>query len=100
MAKKRGRPTLGVAIYIGVLIFSGAYFVFIAIQGDYGIVRRIQLNDQATQLRQELALLEEEVSAMRNKTQRLSEGFLDLDLLDERARTVLGYARADELIIN
>jgi len=37
---------------------------------------------------------------MENKTRRLSDNFLDLDLLDERARKVLGMARADEIIIN
>ena len=36
---------------------------------------------------------------MRNLTRRLSDDYLDLDLLDERARDVLGLVRADELII-
>jgi cell division protein FtsB len=36
---------------------------------------------------------------MRNKTLRMSDGYLDLDLLDEQARDVLGYVRADELVI-
>ena len=40
------------------------------------------------------------VIEMENKTRRLSDNFLDLDLLDERARKVLGMARADEIIIN
>jgi cell division protein FtsB len=34
-----------------------------------------------------------------NKTLRLSAGSLDLDLLDEQARKVLGLGRPDELII-
>ena len=100
MARNQARPTLGVALYVTLLVCLGAYFTYIAIQGDNGIVRRIQLHDQATELRQELAYLERQVSQMRNKTERLSANYLDLDLLDERARTVLGYARADELIIN
>jgi len=37
---------------------------------------------------------------MENKTHRLSDNFLDLDLLDEQARKVLGMARPDEIIIN
>ena len=32
-------------------------------------------------------------------TRRLSDDFLDLDLLDEQARDVLGYVRADEVIL-
>ena len=100
MSPKPRRPALGTALYVAVLVLSGAYFAFIAVQGDYGILRRIQLKDQAGLLKQELSSLESQVSAMRNKTERLSERYLDLDLLDERARTVLGYSRADELIIN
>lgn len=37
---------------------------------------------------------------MENKTLRLSDNFLDLDLLDERARKVLGLARPDEIILD
>ena len=36
---------------------------------------------------------------LENKVRRLSDDFLDLDLLDERVRDVLGYARGDEIII-
>jgi cell division protein FtsB len=32
-------------------------------------------------------------------TRRLSDEFLDLDLLDERARNVLGYKRPDEIML-
>jgi cell division protein FtsB len=36
---------------------------------------------------------------LQNLTHRLSDDYLDLDLLDERARMVLGYLRADEVTI-
>jgi cell division protein FtsB len=34
-----------------------------------------------------------------NLTRRLSDDFLDIDLLDQQARDVLGYMRADEIVI-
>ena len=37
---------------------------------------------------------------MENKTRRLSDEYLDLDLLDEQARNVLGLIRPDEVIVN
>ena len=43
--------------------------------------------------------LQAEVDEMRNLTHRLSDEYLDIDLLDERARDVLGLVRADEIII-
>jgi cell division protein FtsB len=36
---------------------------------------------------------------MENMTQRMSDEYLDLDLLDEQARRVLGMVRSDEIVI-
>lgn len=36
---------------------------------------------------------------MQNLTRRMSDEYLDLDLLDERAREILGLIRADEVIL-
>ena len=47
----------------------------------------------------ELTALQAEVAGMENLTHRLSDDFLDLDLLDEQARDVLGLIRADEIVI-
>ncbi|MCY4178970.1 MAG: septum formation initiator family protein [Litoreibacter sp.] len=78
---------------------AGCYFTFAAVQGDYGLFRRVQVEAEINDLRLELDALEAEVAEMRNKTRRLSDGFLDLDLLDAQAREVLGLMRADEIII-
>ena len=42
---------------------------------------------------------DEEHAVLLNRVRRLDESYLDLDLLDERARAVLGYVRQDELVI-
>ncbi len=39
------------------------------------------------------------LAEMENLTKRLSDEYLDLDLLDQQARDVLGYLRADEIVI-
>jgi cell division protein FtsB len=75
-----------------------AYFAFAAIQGDFGHFRRNQVNAEAIGLQQELAQLQELRGYLENKTHRLSDKYLDLDLLDEQARKVLGMAREDEII--
>ena len=76
-----------------------AYFVFAAIQGDYGHFRRVQIEADEAALRIQLAELRSERTILENKTRRLSDTYLDLDLLDERARKVLGMARGDEIVI-
>ena len=37
---------------------------------------------------------------MANLTRRMSDDFLDLDLLDEQARVTLGFIRSDEIVIH
>lgn len=82
-----------------VLIGFGGYFVFAAVQGEYGVFRRVELDAQYEVLTAELALLDAETARMRDRTRRLSDDYLDLDLLDERARLILGVSRLDEIIV-
>jgi cell division protein FtsB len=93
------RAPLGYLIYIVVMSLFGLYFIFAAVQGDFGIFRRAEVQAEGLELRVELASLSDEVVRMENLTHRLSDGFLDLDLLDQQARDVLGMIRADEAVI-
>lgn len=93
------RAPLGYLIYIVVMSLFGLYFIFAAVQGDFGIFRRAEIQAEGLELRVELASLSDEVARMENLTHRLSDGFLDLDLLDQQARDVLGMIRADEAVI-
>ena len=95
----RTRPALGGLLFFALLISVGAYFTFAAVQGDYGLFRRAEIQVEAEALRAELATLEAEVLRMENLTRRLSDDYLDLDLLDERARDVLGLLRYDEVVV-
>ncbi|GIT91832.1 septum formation initiator [Jannaschia pagri] len=98
MAPKRRTPGYGIILPIALLGFAG-YFVFAAVQGEYGVFRRVELEADRARLEGELALLTQETDRMRDQTRRLSDDYLDLDLLDERARIVLGMARVDEIVI-
>ena len=95
----RHRPAIGSIAFLSVMLLLGLYFAFAAVQGDYGVFRRAELNAEADQLRTELATLSASVDGMENLTHRLSDAYLDLDLLDEQARDVLGLIRSDEIVI-
>jgi cell division protein FtsB len=82
-----------------IAVLLGSYFTFAAVQGDYGLFRRAEIEAQSDQLARQLDALESKVARMENLTRRLSDDYLDLDLLDEQARDVLGLIRADELVI-
>ena len=94
------RPGLGAILYYLGALALGLYFAFSAVQGDYGVLKRAGVAAEARSLSAELAVLEAEVTRMENLTMRLSDKYLDLDLLDERARDVLGYVRRDEFILD
>lgn len=93
------RPGIGALTYFAAIFALCAYFTFAAVQGDYGLFRRVEISAEADALRQTLTRLEAEISSTENLTRRLSDEYLDLDLLDQQARSVLGLLRADEIVI-
>ena len=99
MSVSRTSPGLAPLLICTVLFSVGSYFTFAAVQGDFGIFRRVQVEAEIDTMQLELDQLEARVSDMRNKTRRLSDGYLDLELLDTQARDVLGLMRSDEIII-
>jgi cell division protein FtsB len=91
-------PWVMLAVF-AVTLMLGLYFTFAAVQGDYGLFRRAEILSDAKKLEAKLTMLESEVNKMRNLTLRMSDEYLDLDLLDEQARDILGQIRSDEVII-
>ena len=96
---QRTRTSLSPVIFLLIMALLGLYFAFAAVQGPSGILRRVQLTAETAEIETERDTLKAEVDRMRNLTRRLSDDYLDLDLLDERARDVLGMVRADEILI-
>ncbi|SIQ00347.1 Cell division protein FtsB [Paracoccus thiocyanatus] len=93
------RLSISAIVFFALMILLGLYFAYAAVQGPSGILRRVQLQAETQELAQQRDMLQTEVDRMRNLTRRLSDDYLDIDLLDERARNVLGLVRADEIII-
>ncbi|WIY24238.1 FtsB family cell division protein [Parasedimentitalea psychrophila] len=93
------RPNLGSLPFFAAAFALSAYFTFAAVQGDFGLFRRVEIAAEAETLNRDLTRLNLDIAQMENLTHRLSDTFLDLDLLDEQARSVLGVLRADEIVI-
>lgn len=96
---RSNRPGLGNLIFFTLAFAVGTYFTFAAVQGNFGLFRRVVIAAEHKVLSRDLAMLEAEIARMENLTKRLSDDYLDLDLLDQQARDVLGLLRADELVI-
>jgi cell division protein FtsB len=99
MTSSTKRPAFGGILALAVAFALGIYFALAAVQGDFGLFRKAQILAEVAALTDEEDRLIAELARAENLTRRLSDGFLDLDLLDQQARDVLGYVRADEIVI-
>ena len=99
MTTQKSRPAIGALVFFGLAFALSSYFTFAAVQGDYGLFRRVEILAEKDKLEAELAEVQAEVAHMENITHRLSDEYLDLDLLDQQVRDVLGMIRADEIVI-
>lgn len=93
------RFSIGSLMVFALALALSGYFTFAAVQGDFGVFRRVQINAEAEALMAERDRLMAELAELQNRTHRLSDAYLDVDLLDEQVRDVLGYIRADEIVI-
>ena len=76
-----------------------AYFAQHAMSGPNGWeARTVRLAENAA-LRTKLAELTRERERVSRRTQLLDGVQIDRDMLDERARALLGYARPDEIVV-
>lgn len=99
MEPKSKKMAVGAVVIFATAFSLAAYFTFAAVQGEYGLFRQVEIKAQERNLTQELAALNLKLAVMENKTHRMSDNFLDLDLLDEQARKVLGLVRSNEIVI-
>ena len=76
-----------------------AYFIHAAIWGHDGYIVLEQRRAEIAAQGERLESVRAERERLRDRTRRLRVDSIDLDLLDERARAVLGYARPDEMIL-
>jgi len=99
------RPELAsLARLIAPLSWAGvaaitASFLWSGLEGARGLGALAEAQASAERLEDELARLRAERRAAENRVRRLGDAYLDLDLLDERARSVLGLVRPDEIVI-
>lgn len=87
--------------FVSPLLFSLAvcYLAFHALNGERGLYAYLKQSRNLEVSQQELAKLTQEREQLQNRVRLLSSDSLDLDLLDEQARRVLGSARESEIVI-
>jgi cell division protein FtsB len=87
---------------IGLYIFAGlfiGYFAANAFTGNHGLRAQLDLDQQMRAMQQELAEAKTERGLWDRRVALLRSDGLDPDMLDERARSLLGYVDARDLTL-
>lgn len=93
--RRKLRPVIGPVV--GACLI--AYFTYHAVQGDHGIFARDALKEEVAQAKSTLATLEGQRGEMEKRAALIDPKQVDLDMLDERARTMLNLAKPDEVVV-
>jgi cell division protein FtsB len=91
----RARPYLFSAV-LAVLI---AYFSFHALTGERGLLTSEQRDETLVQRTAELQQVRAERMDLEARARLLRDSSLSADLLEERARSLLGFADPDDYVI-
>jgi cell division protein FtsB len=76
-----------------------SYFGYHCIHGDYGLRATSIFEQQRIAREQELSVLVAKREHFEKEVALLSDGSLDKDMLDEKARYQLNYSRPDEIVV-
>jgi cell division protein FtsB len=99
VTRKRLRAALtAIGLYIGAALLIG-YFGVNAYTGAHGLKAKQDLVQQMDELSKELTRLKLERANWERRVSLLRADRLDPDMLDERARTMLDYAHANDLVL-
>ena len=80
------------------LVFVMFYLGFHAVSGERGVFALFKESRKLELLQTELADVKAKHAALERKVHLLSDDSLDLDLLDEQVRRVMGMAGSDEIV--
>ncbi|MPZ58671.1 MAG: septum formation initiator family protein [Rhizobiales bacterium] len=100
VTRKRLRAILtALGLYLGAVLFIG-YFGVNAYTGNHGLKAKQDLDVQFAELSSELAELRQSRAQWERRLTLLRSPSLDPDMLDERARMLLGYAHPHDVVMS
>lgn len=95
--KARSRQRLLLFLCVGIILLC--YFFYHGIQGKRGYHRLVTVEQELKQTRATLEQWQEKNKTLQNRIFLLQDDHLDLDLLEERVRFMLGYTGENEAVI-
>lgn len=86
----------GSAIFGSFLV---VYFALFAFEGDRGYSSYVQTSQQVVAAEEKLAEVTEQREGIERKVLALRPDSIDPDMLDEQARSELGFVKSDEVVV-
>ncbi|MDB9704489.1 septum formation initiator family protein [Rhodospirillales bacterium] len=80
-------------------IVAVSYFAYHTVHGDRGVLSLVQMRERVSDAERQLNRLVVEEDHWSARVKLLHPDSIDRDMLDERVRVMLGYARADDVIV-
>ncbi len=93
--QRRARHIVGPLL--GIVAVS--YFAYHTVHGERGVLAYLQMRERVAEAEHRYAVVERERTYWERRVKLLHPASIDPDMLDERVRLMLGYARADDLIV-
>jgi len=82
------------------VVFGVFYLIFHVLSGERGVYAMLREERKLEVLKAELQKVSGERHALETRIRLINEDSLDLDMLDEQARSVLDNAGEDEVVIS
>lgn len=96
---KKSKKSIRQVLLVMLCVLIVGYFFYHTIKGERGWFAMLRLQREVTVAEETLARLQDERSELRHRTQLLKKDSLDPDLLDEKSRELLNYAKPNEIVI-
>lgn len=93
--RRRAQHVIGPLLGIVVV----AYFAYHTVHGNRGFLAYIQMRERVSEAEQRLERVRTEKQYWDHRVKLLYPTSIDRDMLDERVRLMLGYARADDIVV-
>jgi len=93
--RSRARYVIGPVMGMSVL----AYFSYHVVHGERGLFAWMQFKERIVAAKSVLTDIQVERKILENRVRLLHPDSLDPDMLEERARVMIGYGHTDEIVI-
>ena len=84
---------------LSICLILSFYFIIASFNGEFGVAAKYHLLAKEKVLTNELKIINKETKLIKNRIKRLSDTSLDLELLDQQARIILGMIGEEELVV-